>query len=62
MGPQDSKEDRQHPNDEPKQHGEQRDGGHSGEGAASAMRHMISQGDRKRHQTGEADNAAGHGQ
>jgi hypothetical protein len=33
--------------------------GHSGEGAASAMAHMISQGQQHRHQVGEADNAAG---
>ena len=35
------------------------DSGHSGEGAASAMAHMISQGQQHRHQTGEADDAAG---
>jgi hypothetical protein len=35
------------------------DGGHSGEGAASALAHMISQGQQHRHQTGEADDAAG---
>ena len=64
MGPQDSKDDRQHPNgEESQQHGKQQDGGgHSGEGAASAMRQMISQKDRKRHQAGEPDDAAGHGQ
>ncbi|HWI79669.1 MAG TPA: hypothetical protein VNS31_10760 [Ramlibacter sp.] len=33
--------------------------GHSGEGAASALAHMISQGQQHRHQTGEADDAAG---
>jgi uncharacterized damage-inducible protein DinB len=32
---------------------------HSGEGAASALAHMISQGQHHRHQTGEADAAAG---
>ncbi|MDB5881047.1 MAG: hypothetical protein JWP43_925 [Ramlibacter sp.] len=32
---------------------------HSGEGAASALAHMISQGQQHRHQTGEADAAAG---
>ena len=63
MGQQDNKEDRQHVNDESQRHGEQQDGGgHSGEGAASALRQMISQKDRKRHQSGEADDAAGHGQ
>jgi hypothetical protein len=35
------------------------EGGHSGEGAASALAHMISQGQQHRHQTGEADDAAG---
>jgi hypothetical protein len=35
------------------------DNGHSGEGAASALAHMISQGQQYRHQTGEADDAAG---
>jgi hypothetical protein len=35
------------------------DNGHSGEGAASALAHMISQGQQHRHQTGEADDAAG---
>jgi hypothetical protein len=35
------------------------DNGHSGEGAASAMAHMISQGQQHRHQTGDADDAAG---
>lgn len=32
---------------------------HSGEGAASAMAHMISQGQQHRRQSGEADDAAG---
>jgi hypothetical protein len=37
--------------------------GHSGEGAASAMQQLISQNRQHRHQTGEADDAAGgHGQ
>jgi hypothetical protein len=38
---------------------ERDDTGHSGEGAASALAHMISQGQQHRHQTGEADDAAG---
>jgi hypothetical protein len=38
---------------------EQADGGLSGEGAASAMAHMISRGQQQRHQAGEADDAAG---
>ena len=41
------------------QHGEQKDGGHSGEGAASALAHLKSQTKQHRHQTGEADDAAG---
>ena len=43
------------------QHGkpEPGDNGHSGEGSASALAHMISQGQQHRHQTGEADDAAG---
>lgn len=38
---------------------DQADAGHSGEGAASALAHMISRNQRQRHQTGEADDAAG---
>lgn len=38
---------------------DQADTGHSGEGAASAMAHMISRSQQQRHQTGEADDAAG---
>ena len=57
-GPNDTKEDHgsheQHP-----QRQEQSEGGNSGHGAASAMAHMISQGREHRHQTGEADDAAG---
>ena len=33
--------------------------GHSGEGSASALAHMISSGRRQRHQSGDADDAAG---
>lgn len=63
MGSQDSKQGQQHPNDERGQHGDQSDSGRSGEGAASAMRQMIRQGDRmKRHQGGEAEDAGGHAQ
>lgn len=44
---------------QPAQH-ESGDAGHSGEGAASAMAHMISRGEQQqRQQTGEADDAAG---
>ena len=38
---------------------DQGDTGHTGEGAASAMAHMIARGRQQRHQTGEADDAAG---
>jgi hypothetical protein len=45
------------------QQGEQPDQGRSGEGAASAMQQLISQARQHRHQTGQADDAAGgHGQ
>ena len=45
------------------QHGEQAEHGRSGEGAASALQQLISQNRQHRHQTGEADDAAGgHGQ
>ena len=43
------------------QHNEQTDHGRSGEGAASAMQQLISQTRQHRHQTGEADDAAGGG-
>ena len=39
----------------------QSDHGRSGEGAASAMQQLISQSLQHRHQTGEADDAAGGG-
>ena len=38
---------------------DQGESGHSGEGAASAMAHMIARGQQHRHQTGEAEDAAG---
>jgi hypothetical protein len=56
-GPNDTKED--HGCNEPKQHHEHQDCGNSGHGAASALAHMISQTREHRHQTGEADDAAG---
>lgn len=57
-GPNDTKEE--HGSNEPQQHHqEQSEGGNSGHGAASAMAHMISQGREHRHQTGEAEDAAG---
>jgi hypothetical protein len=50
--------------DLPPSHAEQNDGGHSGEGAASALAHLKSQARQHRHQSAEADDAAGggHGQ
>lgn len=55
------------PNDTKQEHGaqeqapgqEQGENGHSGEGAASALAHMISSGQQQRHQTGEPEDAAG---
>lgn len=38
---------------------EQATAGRTGEGAASAMAHLISQGQQHRHHAGEADDAAG---
>ena len=49
----------EHGNNEQTPRPDQGESGHSGEGAASAMAHMISQGQQHRHQTGEADDAAG---
>jgi hypothetical protein len=56
-GPTDTKEE--HGSDEPRQKQEHSEGGKTGHGAASALAHMISQGREHRHQTGEADDAAG---
>lgn len=56
-GSSDSKQ--QHGQDEPQPQDESGEGGRSGHGAASALAHMISQGREHRHQTGEADDAAG---
>ncbi|HWI82023.1 hypothetical protein [Ramlibacter sp.] len=39
--------------------GEQHESGTTGEGAASALAHMISQGQRQRRHSGDADDAAG---
>jgi len=54
------------PKDTKEEHGsneqtrdEQADAGLSGEGAASALAHMISRDQQQRHHTGEADDAAG---
>ena len=57
-GPNDTKEDHGS-NEQPQHRQEQSGGGNSGHGAASAMAHMISQNREHRHQTGEADDAAG---
>ncbi len=54
--PRDTKEDRGS-NEQAAE--DQADAGRSGEGAASAMAHMISRSRQQRHQTGEADDAAG---
>jgi len=43
------------------QPGQAGEGGHSGEGAASAMQQLISQNKRHRHQAGEADENIGGG-
>jgi hypothetical protein len=57
-GPNDTKEE--HGSNQPQQHShEPSESGNSGHGAASALAHMISQGREHRHQTGEADDAAG---
>jgi hypothetical protein len=56
-GPNDTK-DEQSSQEQPSQN-EAGENGLSGEGAASAMAHMISQGQQHRHQTGEPDDAAG---
>ena len=56
-GPNDTKQE--HVAQDPGSTDESNDGGHSGEGSASAFAHMISQGQQHRHQTGEADDAAG---
>lgn len=56
-GPNDTKEE--HGSNEPQHGQEPSESGNSGHGAASALAHMISQGREHRHQTGEADDAAG---
>ncbi|HSI54887.1 MAG: hypothetical protein ACAH21_13425 [Ramlibacter sp.] len=56
-GPGDTKEE--HGSDDQQNSHDTGDAGHSGEGSASAMAHMISRGQQQRHQTGEADDAAG---
>ena len=49
----------EHSSQEQSRTAEPGDSGRSGEGAASALAHMISQGQQHRHQTGEAHDAAG---
>jgi hypothetical protein len=49
----------EHGSQDPGSQPEPGDAGHSGEGAASAMAHLISQGHQHRHQTGEPEDAAG---
>lgn len=59
MGGQNDKKE-QHGGDESQQRQEHGDsGGCTGHGAASAMARMISQGREHRHQSGQADDAAG---
>ena len=58
-GPSDTKEEHGSQEQQHEQSHDPGDSGHSGEGAASAMAHMISRGEQQRHQTGEADDAAG---
>lgn len=60
MGVQKDTKEEHGANDQPADDGTET--GHSGEGAASAMAQMISRGKQQRHQTGEADDAAGHAQ
>jgi hypothetical protein len=62
MGPQEKNDENQRSGEDSSPRAESGAGGYSGEGAASAMRQMISQNSRLRHQSGEAGNAAGHGQ
>ena len=57
-GPNETKEEHAGTQDQPSGR-DQAENGHSGEGAASAMAHMIHQGQQHRHQTGDADDAAG---
>ena len=56
MNPQDQSEDSGAQAPQP---GQASESGRSGEGAASAMQQLISQNREHRHQTGEADDAAG---
>jgi len=46
---------------QPQPHGDWDESGHSGEGSASALAHLKSQARHHRHQTGDADDAAGTG-
>jgi hypothetical protein len=56
-GPTDTKEE--HGSQEQQSGHEPAETGHSGEGSASALAHMISSGRRQRHHAGEVDDAAG---
>jgi hypothetical protein len=51
--PSDTKQE--HSRDEQNVHGERLEHGHTGEGAASAMQHMISQDQKHRRQNGEPE-------
>jgi hypothetical protein len=56
-GPNDTKEE--HGSQEQAPRHESHETGHSGEGSASALAHMISSGRRQRRQSGDAEDAAG---
>jgi hypothetical protein len=62
MGAQGSRDDAEQSGDEQQQRGDQHARGSTGEGAASAMHHMISQIDRKRNQSGDTHDEPGHPQ
>lgn len=55
--PKDTREEHDRP--EQPAHGEPGESGHSGEGAASAMEHMISQGEKQRRQSPTPDQGGG---
>ncbi len=56
MGPQDNNDDGSH---DEQQQSERNEGGHTGEGAASAMAHIVNQDKRHRFQPGDPDNSSG---
>jgi hypothetical protein len=58
-GPGDTKQE--HGREEQSSHGEQSENGHSGEGAASALAQLISQGERHRRHSMDGEDAFGSG-